>query len=219
MNTAPRRVVQQMAGPSLPVYRAIIDHIVSDGVPPPDDVLARMARTTPNRVAMIRNALAQQDWLTLDDDGAVATIYPFSLTPTGITVTIDGAERHALCAIDSLGVAAMLQRPVLISASCMDCGIPIVISATPQEVEGVAPPGTVVTARYASGAGVQARCHIMRFACSSSHGRRWLDAHGDPDDVLLPVEQAFELASQQFGQCRSHGRRVKPFDRPAPPES
>src|SRR5690606_20298732 len=57
---------RQMAGPCLPVYRALIDHIVSDGAPPPDETLARLARTAPARVAMIRDALARQDWLTLD---------------------------------------------------------------------------------------------------------------------------------------------------------
>lgn len=216
MNTETRRIVQQMAGPCLPVYRAIIDHIVSDGAPPPDEVLATRARTKPARVAMVRNALAQQDWLTLDADGALATIYPFSLTPTGITVTLDGAERHAICAIDALGVASMLKRVVLVSATCAACDEPIVISVTPDEIEGSAPPGAVVTARYASGAAVQTRCHVMRFACSPAHARQWLDANGSPADIVLTLNEAASLAREQFHRCYSHGRVAKPFDRKPP---
>lgn len=214
-----RRVVRQMAAPCLLVYRAIIDHIVSDGAPPPDDVLAQRARTTPARVAMIREALAKQDWLTLDDDGALATIYPFSLTPTGITVMIDGsvrAERHAMCAIDALGVAPMLNRTVLVSAACAHCDTPITIAVTPHDLEGYTPPGTVVTARYAKGPAASSRCNVMRFACSHSHARQWLDELGAPEDVILPIEDAVSLAREQFHRCYSSGRVAKPFERRPP---
>lgn len=208
---------RQMAGPCLPVYRALIDHIVSDGAPPPDETLARLARTAPARVAMIRDALARQDWLTLDDDGALVSIYPFSLVPTGITVSIDGVDRYAVCAIDALGVAPMLRRAVLVSATCSWCEEPIVIGVNPEEIEGLTPPGAVVTARYALGPAVRSRCGVMRFACSEDHGRRWLDEHGMPDDVVLPVEEAFPLAREQFHRCYTHGRVAKPFERRSRP--
>lgn len=211
-----RRVVRQMAAPCLPVYRAIIDHIVSDGAPPPDDVLAQRARTTPARVAMIREALAKQDWLTLDDDGALATIYPFSLTPTGITVTIDGVERHAMCAIDALGVAPMLNRAVLVSAACAHCDTPITIAVTPHDLEGYTPPGTVVTARYATGPAASSRCGVMRFACSQDHADQWLHTAGTPNDVVLQIEDAYSLAREQFHRCYSSGRVAKPFERKPP---
>jgi hypothetical protein len=213
MSLGTTRVVKQMAGPCLPVYRAIIDGIVSSGAPPPDDVLSDLTRLPSGRVAAVLAALAEQDWLTLHADGTLASIYPFSLTPTGIVVSIGGVERHAMCAIDALGMAAMLNRPVLVLAGCAECDAPISIATTRDVLENHAPPATVVTARYAIGPASRTRCGVMRFACSAGHGRRWLDAHGLPDDVVLQVEEAYLLARRQFENCYSRGRVVKPFER------
>jgi hypothetical protein len=46
-------------------------------------------------------------------DGEIAVVYPFSGCPTAHRVSIDGRpEVYAMCAIDALGIAAMLELPI-----------------------------------------------------------------------------------------------------------
>lgn len=59
-------------------------------------------------------------------DGRVEVAYPFSAAPTDFTVTLaDGRERYACCAIDALGIAAMLGGRVRILARCHHCRAPL----------------------------------------------------------------------------------------------
>jgi hypothetical protein len=66
-------------------------------------------------------------------DGRVVLAYPFSGTPTAfVTVLADGRERWACCAIDALGVAAMLKQPVTVRARCHHCDERIELAVTPE---------------------------------------------------------------------------------------
>jgi hypothetical protein len=59
----------------------------------------------------VLTALHDIDAIRLDPDGQIAVAYPFSATPTRHRVRIGGhVDVYAMCAIDSLGVAAMLGR-------------------------------------------------------------------------------------------------------------
>jgi hypothetical protein len=65
-------------------------------------------------------------------DGRVILAYPWSGTPTAfVTVLPDGRERWACCAIDALGVAAMLGEPLQIRARCHHCDEPLRFDVTP----------------------------------------------------------------------------------------
>jgi hypothetical protein len=64
--------------------------------------------------------------------GQVVLAYPWSGTPTAfVTVLADGRQRWACCAIDALGVPAMLGQPVTVRAGCHHCGEPIELAVTP----------------------------------------------------------------------------------------
>jgi hypothetical protein len=52
----------------------------------------------------------------------VVLAYPWSGTPTAFVAELDGGrERWACCAIDALGLAPMLGRPVTVRARCHHC--------------------------------------------------------------------------------------------------
>ena len=90
----------------------ILDRFVSDGAP--------------LDIATLRdaNAVAELDEhdLVFTSDGHVVLAYPWSGTPTPfVTVLPGGRERWACCAIDALGVSAMLGEPVTVRTACHHC--------------------------------------------------------------------------------------------------
>ncbi|HVE96410.1 MAG TPA: organomercurial lyase [Pseudonocardiaceae bacterium] len=64
------------------------------------------------------SALHTADAIRLDPAGHIAVAYPFSTTPTRHVVRIaNRIDVYAMCAIDALGVAAMLAADVVISST------------------------------------------------------------------------------------------------------
>jgi hypothetical protein len=62
--------------------------------------------------------LAAADVLAFTADGQIRAAYPFSAAPTAIQVSWPGGPQvHAMCAIDALGMSAMLGCPVTITAA------------------------------------------------------------------------------------------------------
>jgi hypothetical protein len=65
-------------------------------------------------------------------DGRVVLAYPFASAPTGFVTRLpDGRERHACCAIDALGIAAMLRSPIVVRAHCHHCREPLTMAVDP----------------------------------------------------------------------------------------
>jgi hypothetical protein len=100
----------------------ILDRFVADGAP--------------IEIASLRHggAVAELDErdLVYASEGRVVLAYPWSGTPTAfVTVLADGRERWACCAIDALGVPAMLGQPVTVRASCHHCAARIELALTP----------------------------------------------------------------------------------------
>jgi hypothetical protein len=63
----------------------------------------------------------------------VELAYPFSAAPTAFVVELgDGrGERFSCCAIDALGLAPMLGRPIRIRSECHHCAAPLALSVSP----------------------------------------------------------------------------------------
>lgn len=90
---------------------------VSSGPPPSSDDIDDHIRANQQTPADIRAELWRQDMIVFDESGAVRAAYPLSPMPTEQRVSWSaGPELFAMCAIDALGVSAMLNRPVIIEA-------------------------------------------------------------------------------------------------------
>lgn len=59
------------------------------------------------------------------DTGEIVMAPPFSATPTGFNVHIDGSTYFANCVWDAYGIAAALHHDAEISAGCGCCGEPM----------------------------------------------------------------------------------------------
>ncbi len=90
----------------------------------------------PLDIATLRHAgavaeLDERDLVYLSD-GHVVLAYPWSGTPTPfVTVLPGGRERWACCAIDALGVPAMLGQPVTVRTACHHCAERFELTVTP----------------------------------------------------------------------------------------
>jgi len=70
-------------------------------------------------------------------DGRVILAYPWSGTPTAFVVRLSGGrQRWACCAIDALGIAAMLREPVHVGSRCHHCDEPLNLDVTPEGPRG-----------------------------------------------------------------------------------
>ena len=126
------RQVARRAARQQPLVRLILRTFLQRGGPIPVDDLAS-ARPDGGGEAL-HDAL-----ITLDDDdlirvrdGQIDIAYPFSAAPTPFRVRLSGGrERHACCATDALGIAAMIGERVDITSSCHHCGEALKFTATP----------------------------------------------------------------------------------------
>jgi hypothetical protein len=179
------------------VHRALIEAVLATGeLPPLDELSARAGVATadlPGRLAI----LAAADYLALDAAGRVACLYPFSPSPTPHVVRLDGQQRHAMCAIDALGIAAMLGRTIEIEGSCGDCGTLVRLAVNPGAVTRAEPAETVVLARRGGDEpACETCCPVTLFACGPAHGTAL--AARLPETAVIPLDEALGRGESIF---------------------
>jgi len=108
----------------------ILDRFVAEGGPIATRDLA-VGGLDARAVAGAIDELDRADCVAVSD-GRVVLAYPFASVPTGfVTQLPDGRERHACCAIDALGIAAMLRSPIVVRAHCHHCREPLTMAVEP----------------------------------------------------------------------------------------
>ena len=114
---------------------SVLDRFVADGVPIPIDTLQVAGLS----VETVEAAVAELDHadLVAVRHRHIVLAYPFASAPTGfVTRFANGAERHACCAIDALGIAAMLGTTISVRAACHHCREPLDLRVTPDGPRG-----------------------------------------------------------------------------------
>ena len=95
------------------VHLAVMAAFAETGRAPARGELERSARTNGADPAAVLAELAARDVIVFGADGEIRAAYPFSPVPTSIQVRWAGGPlTYAMCAIDALGISAMLGRPV-----------------------------------------------------------------------------------------------------------
>jgi len=130
------------------VLRAVLRRFVArPGPVPVTDVVAALPDRAPPAVREAVASLDAADVLLLQDD-RVELAYPFSGRPTAFRVILPGDQlRYACCAIDALGIAAMLRAPIGVRSACHHCGAPLAFSA---DADGPGPDARGIMAWVAS---------------------------------------------------------------------
>ena len=165
--------------------------------------LAERSRIARAQIREILRRLAAADLLVLDGTGEIIlAAYPFSSIPTPHRVRLIGRAVFALCAVDALGIPAMLQETANISSQCGYCELPVEIEARPEQLTRYLPPEGVVwfpTSEDECCPVAESRCPNISFFCTSDHLEVWRKANGQPAGVVLSVLEAFEAGREIFG--------------------
>src|SRR5262249_29398021 len=151
----------------------------------------------------VRKELATLDEmdLILLAEHEIPLAYPFSAAPTAFAVTlVNGQERFACCAIDALGMAAMLGAAIRIRTRCHHCGQPLELAA---DATGRLSSDEVMVWIGARGEGERrvstGTSTTVNFFRSEEHLKAWRAANPETVGAGATVAEAFKLARRIFG--------------------
>jgi hypothetical protein len=132
------RWAARRASPEIDVLRAILRAFAEDAGPVRmERIAAALPGRPPEEVAATVAALDARDLVQVRE-GQVEIAYPFSAAPTPFAVDLGGGERYACCAIDAIGIAPMLGRPLRVRSACHHCGAPLDFAVAPEGPEPAA---------------------------------------------------------------------------------
>jgi hypothetical protein len=196
---------RRVAGLS-PAERALHRRILrsfAQGTPPTTDRLTDWADANGLDGDEAMAALDAHDLVHRDPEtGSIVVAYPFSGRPTAHRVRLaSGIEVFAMCAIDALGMAFMLDTPATITSADPVTREPIVVSVSP-DGEGEWSPRAAVVVHGCVGDGDSAdsSCPHVNFAASAAHGRAVLASVAGCSGDVLPMPEAIRVGREVFGQ-------------------
>ena len=192
--------------PLTPGERNLYDWILrafANGTPPAPDALADAASEFDVEVEAALAALAREDLVHHDPaTGTILVAYPFSGVPRGHHVRIDGTfDVEAMCAIDALGIAPMLDREVEIVSRDPHTGSEVWVRLAPGEGAWWEPQTAVVLDGCVSAGGPSFRscCTALNFFESGDSALRYLVANPEISGQPIPMPDAIELGRAIFG--------------------
>lgn len=183
------------------VHRAILRHFIEMGQAPTVADLAVVLTSSPVEVEAMLTELAEKCLYRDLASGEILAAYPFSARPTPHRLRLlNGQEVFAMCAMDALGVSAMLDQPVLVHSYCAHCGAPILLEVQSERLATIQPPTVVVWYQSAAADCVPAlaKCPGINFFCQAAHRVAWGEAHPDSKGDELTVETTLERGARIF---------------------
>ncbi|MFD8474882.1 alkylmercury lyase family protein [Streptomyces globisporus] len=183
------------------VHQAVLRHFADTGTAPGSEVLEPVAAQAGRTARQVLAELAAEDFLTLDEAGQIRAVYPFSAVPSRHRVRIDGgAEVWSMCAIDALGIPAMLQADVVISSTDPVNGEPVTVTtqggaATWKPEDAV----VFVGERPGGGPAATACCDALNFFTCAASAQTWSKEHPGIPGRVVAQAQAEQIAARTFG--------------------
>jgi hypothetical protein len=154
--------------------------------------------------------LAAEDLVHADaGSGVVLVAYPFSATPRGHRVLIDGEQWvEAMCAIDALGIAPMLERPIEVFSRDPVSGGEVWVRIDPGDGAWWEPEHAVVLAGSSccGGPSFQSCCSVLNFFASGENALQYLIAHPDVIGQPISLPEAIEAGRIVFGDLLKEDR-------------
>lgn len=179
-------------------------------------VLSRFAETghPPSRAELIRAAgehgadphtvvaeLADRDVVQFDTTGEVRAAYPFSPTATATRVSWDGGPTvYAMCAVDALGMSAMLDRPVVITAAEPGTGRSITVEIDHDQAHWTPPTAVVYHGAINDPCcpAADRTCGHINFFTSADAAEHWAARHPDITGMVLDQSHALAAGIAEF---------------------
>jgi hypothetical protein len=180
------------------VHQKILRTFAATGRPPCPTDLDSVAEGA--GVSAVLSALHAADAIRLDANGGIAVAYPFSTHPTRHRVRIaDRVDVYAMCAIDALGISAMLGQKAQIESLDVTTGEPITVTMTASGATWE-PNQAVVFVGAASGGGPSSDCccDYLNFFTDRAGALAWIAAHPHIPGQILDQTEAVELGVRLF---------------------
>jgi hypothetical protein len=184
------------------LHQSVLTTFADTGHPPRRVDLDRTAQQCGIDPAVALTELTARDVLAVDSRGEIRAAYPFSPTPTPHVVTWPGGPTtYAMCAVDALGISAMLARPVTITSTEPGTGATITVQLDGDRARWN--PRTAVVFAGASAevccASVDRTCGHINFFTTRAAARRWAAARPDLTGVVLTQRRALAHGIAEFG--------------------
>jgi hypothetical protein len=184
------------------VHQAVLRSFARTGAAPSMSSLARHA--APFEVAQVLAELADGDFLCLDHAGQITAAYPFSAVLTRHRVRISGGPAvYAMCAIDALGMSAMVGVPVTIESADPSTGEPVTVNVDGSTSSWDPATAVVYVGRTGDGcAGPSASvcCGYMNFFATGAAASAWAAAYPEIVGGILGQARALQVGIGIFGQ-------------------
>ena len=188
--------------PARQVHLAVLAAFTVAGQPPPRDELQRLARAHGGDPDAVLAELAVADVIAFGADGQIRAAYPFSPVPTSIQVRWAGGPlTYAMCAIDALGMSAMLGRPVTIAAAEPGTGRIITVHADGGQARWN-PRAAVVFAGAAGEPGCPSAdrsCGYINFFTGARAAQAWARRHPEVTGTVMSRQGALHCGIAEFG--------------------
>ena len=197
------------------VQQQVLHSFAATGHAPPAADLAETAGRHGTTAGAVLSALHAGDYLHVGPDGQIRAAYPFSGVPTPHLVDIDGGPRaYAMCAIDALGMAAMLGTGVTITSADPRTGTVVTVTVRADGKTAWRPVTAVVyNGRLISGdacgpipggpagpASAEMCCGYMNFFGTRASAEAWASAHPEITGEILGQAAALRLGVDIFGR-------------------
>jgi hypothetical protein len=203
--------------PARQVHLAVLAAFAQTGRAPTRGDLERIARASGTNPAAVLAELAERDVIAFGQAGEIRAAYPFSPSPTPIRMSWEGGPvTYAMCAIDALGVSAMLGRPVTITAAEPGTSRVITVHADGDQARWD-PPGAVVFAGATSDDCCHAAdrtCGYIHFFTSAQAARTWAKANPAVTGRILGRARALSTGVAEFGAFMRTGDGTGPLASP-----
>lgn len=184
------------------IHHAILQAFAARGGPPPIGELDAVTTQFNSTAEQILDRLHESDVIRLDEAGAIASAYPFSVPPTPHRVQIEGrAEVYAMCAIDALGISTMLgDIDVVIDSVDPSTGDPISVKVRGEDT--TADPVTTVVfvgAQSVQGPSADTCCNYLNFFTDHPTAEAWAQAHPHVGGIVVELADATRCGAAIFG--------------------
>jgi Alkylmercury lyase len=191
----------RLSNPARSVHRAVLAAFAATGRPPSPAGIDHLTRAAGGDPDQVRAELTAADLLAFTASGEIRAAYPFSPAPTATRVSwTGGPEVYAMCAIDALGMSAMLGRPVTITAAEPGTGRAVTVTVHGDRARWT-PRTTVVFAGAAGDEGrlsVDRCCGYISFFTTARAARAWASRHPEITGRVLRRDGALRMAIGQF---------------------
>ncbi|MEU5991943.1 alkylmercury lyase family protein [Spirillospora sp. NPDC047418] len=173
------------------VHQRVLHAFARTGRAPEVTELAEAA--APRDARTVLEELHAANFLRLDEAGGIRAAYPFSAAPTAHIVQIAGGlQVYAMCAVDALGIAAMLHAQVRIRSADPGTGTPVTVTVPADGSGALWDPVTAVVfagrrtdqsdcasreESTAQPAAVDVCCGYVNFFASARTAAAWERAH------------------------------------------